>query len=160
MLCEKCGKNEVTVYVKSVINGAVTEKRLCSKCAAEENAVFPSDIFSDMFSLKMPKADTGAETLRCPLCGSAGREIIKSGKAGCSECYSIFNKIMTSMTHRIHGSAKHTGSLPGSCGEEIKREKKIEELKSKLKAAIDTEAYEDAAVLRDEIRSLERGESI
>ena len=35
MLCQKCKKNEATVYYKENINGHVTEYNLCPECAAE-----------------------------------------------------------------------------------------------------------------------------
>ena len=33
MLCDKCGKNEATVFVKQVINNKETKQHLCKECA-------------------------------------------------------------------------------------------------------------------------------
>lgn len=47
--------------------------------------------------------------------------------------------------------------FPGSAGAELSKKRRLSELKHELKAAIKKEAFEDAARLRDEIRSLENG---
>ena len=39
MKCENCGNNEVTFVYRSNINGKITEKHLCSRCAAEQGYV-------------------------------------------------------------------------------------------------------------------------
>ena len=36
MICEKCGKNNATTHIRSVVNGVVVEKNLCGYCAAKE----------------------------------------------------------------------------------------------------------------------------
>ena len=48
MKCEKCGKNEATCFYSSNINGKITEKHLCSQCAAEENMDFFPDFEKQM----------------------------------------------------------------------------------------------------------------
>ena len=58
---------------------------------------------------------------------------------------------------RIHGDVSHSGAIPGSAGAELTKKRRLAELKHELKAAIRNEAFEDAARLRDEIRSLENG---
>ena len=37
MKCEKCGKNEATMYYKETINGVTREMHLCPECAQKEN---------------------------------------------------------------------------------------------------------------------------
>ena len=33
MKCEKCGKNEATMYYKETVNGVTREMHLCPECA-------------------------------------------------------------------------------------------------------------------------------
>ena len=37
MKCEKCGKNEATMYYKETVNGVTREMHLCPECAQKEN---------------------------------------------------------------------------------------------------------------------------
>ena len=46
--------------------------------------------------------------------------------------------------------------FPADAGEEIKRERRMEELREKLRAAVEVEDYESAAALRDEIYRMEK----
>lgn len=159
MLCTKCGKNPASVYIKNTINGVTTEQHLCSQCAAEEKLINQAnmDPFSDLFSLFEPSVHShqAIGTDRCPLCGMTANEIMKSGRAGCASCYDVFSRILNPMIKRIHGNASHTGSVPASCSAGIKKEKRLETLRAELKSAIESENFEDAAKLRDEIRELE-----
>ena len=179
MLCEKCGKREANVYIKNVINGEVTEQHLCSECASAQG-VFKqnlnpfqemNDFFSDFgsgfqsaFQGFFPELITPSAGKRaigagktCPLCGATVQDIARTGRAGCANCYSVFDSILEPAIRRIHGDASHTGSVPGSAGAEVSRKRRLQDLKHELKTAIKNEAFEDAARLRDEIRDLENG---
>ena len=176
MLCEKCGKREANVYMKNVINGETTERHLCSECANEEgilktavNPFYGTSSFFDDFNqafqgffpgLTAPAAGTRgslAAGTTCPVCGASAQDIARTGRAGCADCYSVFDYVLDPAIKRIHGDVSHTGSIPGSAGAELSKKRRLSELKHELKAAIKKEAFEDAARLRDEIRSLENG---
>ncbi len=175
MLCEKCGKNEATVYIKNVVNGKTTEMHLCGECANEQGllktAVNPfygmSNFFQDFenaFQGFFPGLTSPAASGRslpngttCPVCGASAQDIARTGRAGCADCYSVFDYVLGPAIKRIHGEASHSGTIPGSAGAEMTRKRRLSELKHELKTAIKNEAFEDAARLRDEIRSLENG---
>ena len=38
MKCEKCGKNEATMYYKETVNGVTREMHLCPECAQKETS--------------------------------------------------------------------------------------------------------------------------
>ena len=66
---------------------------------------------------------------------------------------------------RIHGTAQHKGKVPGSSALRVTdpnnkivavEETPLEEKKRLLKQAIETQDFERAAVLRDEIKELEQ----
>ena len=74
MLCDKCGKNNATTHIKQIINGVVTERNLCSSCAAEEGySKFPhgglADMLASMFG-DISGLGTEADETCCPVCGS------------------------------------------------------------------------------------------
>lgn len=110
MICQKCGKRNVTHNIIKTINGVKTEKYLCSVCAAEENHslefslntqnmfsnFFGNPVFGDMNNIFGIKQVSGnevyPETLKkiCPLCGSSYNDLLASGKVGCAKCYDTF----------------------------------------------------------------------
>lgn len=160
MLCQKCGKKEATTYVKTVVDGFLSEHALCADCAANYNHLLPafdmSNFFKSFFGENVP------EQKRCPACGASLQEIISSGKVGCSQCYSVFyDKLMPSI-QRIHGTALHKGKVPGKAAQlvpQVKAEmtvpKPLDQKRALLNKAIQEQRFEDAAVIRDEIKRLE-----
>ncbi len=172
MLCQNCKKTEATTHIKRVINGEATQTHLCSACA--QNLGY-TDIFDD-FSLNLPGifssffGDTafalGESRLdRCEKCGSCFDDIIKSGKVGCADCYEKFYSKLLPSIQRIHGKATHSGKVPvitQEKKEEKPREKtteeKITELQSQMDKAVEMQNFEQAAIIRDEIKKL-KGEA-
>ncbi len=91
MLCEECKAREATTYVKTVINGKVTEKHLCPECAAKSEfaAAFNfqnplSGMLTSIFGDSVP-GGIGAENKRCECCGSDFNDIVSTGRLGCSQ---------------------------------------------------------------------------
>ncbi|MGI5936817.1 MAG: UvrB/UvrC motif-containing protein [Oscillospiraceae bacterium] len=50
----------------------------------------------------------------------------------------------------------HASSIPDDAGEEIKKKREIAALKHQLKATVKAENYEEAIILRDKIKELEK----
>lgn len=161
MLCQRCKKNDATVHIKQTINGVKTELMLCSECAEKENAYsfFPEDLFSGFFADSILGTRRAEEQRKCPKCGISRRELAASGRAGCAQCYEFFAPELEKIIYGIHGNAKHTGSVPGTHTEQLKKRKEIEALKKEQSEAIAEQNYEKAAELRDKIRELESGEN-
>ncbi len=170
MLCQNCKKNEATTHIKRVLNGEATESHLCSNCAQSLGV----GSFFDDFSLNMPDifsglfgdstfALEGSRLDRCEKCGCCFDDIIKTGSVGCSDCYEKFYSKLLPSIQRIHGKAKHSGKIPRRTNEKIvtkekTAEEKIESLKQDMQKAINEQNFEQAAVLRDEIKKL-KGEN-
>ena len=151
MLCEKCGKNNATVLYTQIINGKKSSLNLCSACASGES------IFDNFGSLLSFGPRTDARQTVCPTCGMTLSELARKGKMGCGECYNTFRAQAKSMLQKIHGTSVHSEEKAEAPAPEIKKEEKseIDILKDKLKEAIETENYEEAAKIRDEIRAKE-----
>ncbi|MBQ3265866.1 MAG: UvrB/UvrC motif-containing protein [Ruminococcus sp.] len=166
MLCQHCKKNEATTVVKTMINGKYTEYRLCSDCAHElgYDSMFPDfaadfgGLLSSFFSNALP-AVSGAT--HCKSCGSTLNDIKRTGKVGCADCYDTFFSELLPTIRSVHGNTEHKGKCPDAVeyavSEEQTEEKsdKIAQLKAQLKKAIESENFERAAQLRDEIKGLE-----
>lgn len=167
MICQICGKRTATTHVKSIVNGKLAQYHLCSECAKQKGY---SNIFSDL-SLSfgnllgglLGSAFPESEVLCCDKCGSSFEEITKTGKIGCPHCYETFRHKLIPVIQRIHGTTGHKGKTPHSSAltitsgtHQMMVTPVLDEKKRQLQEAIETQNYEQAAVLRDEIREMEK----
>jgi len=173
MLCQHCKQNEATTHIRRVINGAAQEYHLCAACAKEAGiaAQFAAPEFgfqlSDLFSGFLGSSLRGQgqalpSPVRCELCGSSLDEIIRSSRVGCARCYETFAAQLQPTLQRIHGVLKHTGKTPvtdPAIAQRKQKEHEITHLRGEIAAAVQAEDYEQAAHLRDKIRTLEEGGS-
>ncbi|GGB11295.1 hypothetical protein ERX37_10245 [Macrococcus hajekii] len=97
----------------------------------------------------------------CPNCGLALREALHIGKFGCHTCYETFSDYVPQIVERVQaGNQNHIGQAPLKSAEKIQRKKRIEALELKLQSLVDEQAFEEAVIVRDEIKALkESGES-
>lgn len=175
MLCEKCKKNEATVYYRETVNGKTKSWSLCQDCFNElqqanhgkqELANFWNEPFEDFFgndflhSLLSPMGGNQfwSEEKRCSLCGASFDDIVAEGKVGCPKCYETFEKELEESVRRIHGTSSHTGRVPGKLKAKFDQKKKIAELERQQKEAVKNENYEEAARIRDELKALKSSE--
>ncbi|MDP4109620.1 MAG: UvrB/UvrC motif-containing protein [Bacillota bacterium] len=162
MLCENCKKRQATTYLKTVSNNEIKEMRLCDECAKEFGGF---DFFSGDFGLNgilsslMGQPQTYGKARPtggvCPVCGSTLEDISEYGRVGCANCYDTFHESLMPYIRKIHGSAVHTGRVPGRIAKSPAR--RIKELETKLAQAVAAQEYEQAAVLRDELKALKEG---
>ena len=99
-------------------------------------------------SLPMP------ETL-CITCGMNHEDFKNGGKFGCNACIQAFSNEIDVLLKSVHGSVKHAGKFPKTNGNIIKTKHQVDTLRLDLKKAIEDENYEQAALIRDQIRELE-----
>ena len=178
MLCEMCHKREATVHIKEISGGQTKVWHLCEECAAKqavgETGVNPLNLAAFLYQLasksekeaaadapSMLDEDTpppaSAPDLRCPVCGLTASEFHKMGRLGCPACYDAFQEIISDVLVDLHRDVQHKGRSPAGpapmdAGEE--RRRRLCLLNEELDQAVASEAYERAAVLRDEIRKL------
>ena len=160
MLCINCGKRQATTHIKQTVNGQTHEYHLCPECAmklgmASFNPFDLSDLWASLFKNDTPEV---SETVKCPSCGSTFEQIAKRGKLGCPECYKTFYDELLPSLRKLHGKTHHTGKVPGNADESTKTARELKTLQEQLQAAIESEEYEKAAQLRDQIRMMEQQE--
>lgn len=156
MLCEKCHQNQASTVLTKTVNGKSTTIHMCSECAFKAGY---ANLFHN-FSLNNILSDYETTSVqrkkRCPQCGSSFEEILSTGKIGCSECYEVFKAELLPTIEKIHGKAYHVGKQPNCFAPKEQSEVDLlEELKAKLQKAINEQEFENAAMLRDEIKKLE-----
>ena len=95
------------------------------------------------------------EEKHCPTCGMTLTDIAKVGKFGCHDCYETFKDDVPQIIRRVQaGTGAHTGKIPVSSRSKIQLKQQIAEKEKILQGLIEEQAFEDAAVLRDEIKAL------
>ncbi len=181
MKCDNCGKREATVRYSENINGRRRELHLCEQCSQElgiDRMDFNMPIdFSSFFSGMleefegsdfMPMFDT-VKDLQCKNCGYTFEDILNTGKFGCANCYDTFESRIEPIIRKMQGSSQHVGRLGKVTEHKLNtkpnvkkkiqkqdsQKNEIEQLKEKLKKAVQEEKYEEAAKLRDEINAKE-----
>ena len=177
MLCQNCGKNEVTFRYTQVINGVKKEMNLCDNCARELGlkdmnfsmpisfSNFLSDFFNDYSDNLLPSF-MGTQVKECNNCGTTFDEFLNTGEFGCSDCYDIFEDRISPILKNLQGANRHIGRgyreiTPSTANKEKvrksvdKKESKLEKLQKDLQKAIKEEKYEEAAKIRDEIKAME-----
>ncbi len=162
MLCEKCKKNSATIYYQQIINGEKKEYHLCDECAVKmKSGVSFDTMFKGILDsfINMENTPYTKHGYLCPTCKMSFDEFKKSGKVGCEDCYTAFKNNLVPVLKNIQGSVYHSGKIPKKAGAELYVKREIENLKSELKRAVEKEEYEQAAKLRDKIKSLEGDDS-
>ncbi len=178
MMCQNCGKNEVTFKFTQVINGVKKEMNLCDKCARELGlkdmnfsmpisfSSFLGDFFNDYTDNLLPSF-MGTQTVQCKNCGTTFDDFINSGEFGCSDCYDLFEDRISPILKNLQGANRHVGRGYKELADKADKEKvnkkevnkeetKLEKLQKDLQKAIKDERYEDAAKIRDEIKKLDK----
>lgn len=161
MLCQKCNKKQAMVYYNKVLNGKKTEIYLCEDCMKEYPELsfefdIPLSINSILSSLGYETNEILKNEKICPKCNSTRSEIKESGKFGCSKCYEIFKNDVNSIIEKVHGCTEHIGKAPRRSFYYINIKSEISKLKGELNLAVINEEFEEAAILRDKVRELEK----
>lgn len=156
MKCSNCGKNTATITYKQNINGEVTNLNLCESCA-HKLGIFNS--FENIFSPMILDMDyILPEEIKCKNCGYTLSKYKSTGLFGCDNCYNTFKSEIDNILLKIQGKNRHVGNLNKAKSNTSSKEKnEVQELKEKLQQLIKEEKFEEAAVIRDEIKKLEKG---
>ena len=161
MLCELCKQSQATVHLTEIVNEQMNELHLCETCANQKGAQVEShfglaDLLSGLSDYGKPQEPEEVSAKACQTCGMTYDDFRKVGRLGCSDCYGTFKRSLGSLLKRIHGSPIHLGKSPARLVKPAKAKSELAELKRKLEHAINSEEFEEAARLRDQIRRMEQ----
>jgi protein arginine kinase activator len=162
LVCDNCGSTEAVVHLTQIVNNQMSTHRLCEKCAAEkglestaEPVNFPlTDFLAQMGSETVSGSD--ASSTSCSFCGLTFADFRETGRLGCPHCYETYAPHLQKLLRRVHGGTQHVGKIylpPDPTSSELER--RLDGLRRKLQRAVESEDFERAAELRDEIRTLE-----
>ncbi|NMP22153.1 UvrB/UvrC motif-containing protein [Sulfobacillus harzensis] len=168
MMCQRCHEKPAQVHFSKVVNGEKSDRFLCEDCAREEGAFH--FMLGPQFTVQqvlgsligqagVPANRTVPEGRSCPHCGYTYRQFAESGRLGCDRCYEAFKEELGPLVLRLHGRAEHRGKLPRRGAKHLAAVRELERLRQKMADAIQREAFEEAAEIRDQIRRLTGGEA-
>jgi protein arginine kinase activator len=180
MLCQVCQENPATVHVTDVVYGeeaptepagpsappgqgpqGLEERHLCEQCAQASNlpqTTVSKPVGAEIWKLLQASAKRTRKEqgLACPDCGMTLAEFRQRGRLGCPRDYEVFMPQLRDLLERIHGATRHSGRVPGLDDQKMERLQRVNELQRQLEAAIREEAYETAAELRDQLKTLQQ----
>ena len=123
------------------IEGAFVVKQILQHLAAKHGIEFDEVAFK--------------EAKRCPTCRMTLKDIAHVGKFGCADCYATFKDDIVDIVRRVQGGQfEHTGKTPRSSYRKLALKKQIEEKSEHLNKLIEEQNFEEANVVRDEIKAL------
>jgi len=166
MLCQNCHKNLATVPYSEVVDGKVTSLQLCQECVVQrQNGTDAGFQFAKpaQFSRNKgrPTSDITPEPVEarksCVACNTTLKQIVDTGRVGCSSCYETFPAQLESLLEGIHIALAHRGKVPRLNNARARVRTELQSKRALLKTALNMENYEEAAALRDESKVLESG---
>lgn len=171
MECQECQQRAATLHFTQVINGQKSEVNVCGVCAREKGYMtYPEESYSlhnllagllnfDTTQMGNMGDATVNKTVdsQCPNCELTFAEFQRVGKFGCAECYQTFSKRLQPIIRRVQsGNTNHQGKIPKREGGNLHTKRKIESYKLQLQQLIENESFEEAAIVRDQIKELEK----
>ena len=160
--CQTCGK-EATVHVTDIIGGKKKAKHFCNDCAQKQELLKKQEsnmtaILQSVIGQYVGGATDELSRLTCPSCGIKYMEFKAAGRCGCPLDYQVFREPLMPLLERIHRGVRHVGKVPPHALMHAAMQTELRDLRQQLRTAVEQEAYEDAARLRDLIRQKEQAD--
>ena len=160
MLCCICKEKEAKVHLTQIVGNKMQKVDLCDDCAKEKGVDDPtgSSLAHLLLGLGAATETEPGEAgggLKCPNCGFTQADFKKTGRLGCPACYEIFGEGLDTLLKSMHKGTHHTGKVPVAMRRIRDSERLLKSLQEQLQKAIDTEDFEQAAKLRDQIKGVQ-----
>lgn len=168
MRCDNCGKSDAIIHVTKIQNNEMNTFHLCESCAAAEGlepggpaAPAPLTDFLAQMGKSAASSPAAGSATECPACGLTLNDFKRTGRLGCASCYSELDSHLRSLLRRLHGATQHVGKAATSQdAEQSDRLARIASLRRSLQLAVESEDFEHAAALRDQIRRIETSDAV
>ena len=159
MLCCICKEKNATVHLTQITGEKMQKVDLCEECAKtkgvnDQTGFSLADLLLGLGASQELEQSPGGTEAKCPVCGFTHADFKKSGRLGCSECYVTFSEGLGGLLKTMHKGTRHVGKVPESLRTRRDLSNQLTALQKKLNKAIETEDFEQAALLRDQIKQL------
>lgn len=156
--CSEC-KKHITVYYTEIVGGNITRTSMCADCPELQRRLHGAHAHRTANGKE--ESPTG---LACGNCGTSLESLRVGIPLGCSVCYEVFDDILIDemlasekIPARVAANKKsspvHIGRAPGE-SQEMNPSLRLLALNEALNETLKKEDYEQAALLRDQIKAL------
>ena len=157
MLCSVCKEKEATVYYTNIADGKTKNVNLCDECAKakginETSGFSLADLMLGLGASQEMEEAGGGVALKCERCGYSQEDFKKSGRLGCPDCYKVFAEGLEGLLKTMHKGTRHVGKVPEELRQNRDLSDRLKTLQKRLTKAVESEDFEQAAKLRDEIK--------
>jgi protein arginine kinase activator len=160
MKCQKCTKAATLHITEIVSEDQIEELHLCEECA--HKYLYEPQQPKQTGIKQAPSSASSEETeepavlnRECEVCGLKFVDFRNTGRLGCPHDYDEFREELLPLLENIHGETRHCGKSPRRLPQAKQTQSELLQLRKQLLQAVNKEAYEEAARLRDRIRRLE-----
>lgn len=167
MNCDICKINESSIFLQRNMGIRKRKYYICQSCAEKlgiksdpENLSQAFSIIDNIISQKNEnfKLSTLPNLTKiCPVCGSSFEAVFTQGKIGCAECYHTFED---EFIKRFNIESEYSGNLPKRLKGYRSTLTDRVDIRMKLERAVANEEYEKAALYRDYLKVLEKGQNL
>jgi protein arginine kinase activator len=156
--CSEC-KRPIAVCYTEIVDGKMTRTIMCAECPHLEKKLYGTH------KTEMTTGDTTQPTsLVCANCNTSLEEVRMGHPLGCAACYNVFSDVLVNdllktgrISHHLAATKQtmplHIGRRPGEVVE-ISPTLRLIALNEALDEMLIREDYEQAALLRDQIKAL------
>lgn len=156
--CTEC-KKPIAVHYTEIVGDVMTHTCMCSDCP-----ILQKKLHGQLKTGGFGSAAEGGAGLACGECGTTLDSVRVGGALGCSNCYEVFDDVLI---HELMLSGRapprlatnkkslpyHIGRNPGEF-QEFNPSLRLLALNEELNETLKREDYEQAAMLRDQIKAL------
>jgi protein arginine kinase activator len=151
MKCELCHTAEAEMAVRQAVDGEVRELFVCRDCSRKAGGERAENVLMELlFGAAFAAVRGEASESRCPSCGLTRGEYRRRSRLGCAGCYAHFARELAPVLRDMHKGTRHVGKVPRREHGAIERRR----LEAALQAAVAAQRFEEAAALRDRLRTL------
>lgn len=161
MLCAICKQREARIYLTQIVGDQIQKVDLCEQCARAKGLMDSNGYALAELLMGMTEPEPQPEPPRkkpaepkCAQCGMGLSEFKKLGRFGCPACYDAFKDALTPVLRGMHRGLRHVGKVPKTYRPTQSIPDRVRELQKQLKKAVEEENFEQAAVIRDQIKLL------
>lgn len=156
MLCCVCKEREAKVHLTQIVGDKMQKVDLCDQCAKQKGVNDPTGFSLADLLLGLgasQEMEQSAADVRCSNCGFTQADFKKAGRLGCAECYETFKDGLEGLLKSMHKGTRHHGKVPQALQQSRDLADRLKTLQRKLDKAVAEEDFEQAALVRDEIKS-------
>lgn len=153
--CSHCQK-PATIHLTQINNNQIKKLDFCEGCPHQKGVTDPTGF--SLTNLLMEDESGVKQQGSCPSCGFQPHDFKKHARLGCPDCYDSLADFIAPMLKKMHRGSEHLGKAPSELVDRMQRKRLIREAEDALNLAVAEENYEEAARLRDELKSLQSPE--